>query len=104
MQIGRRSVLRLGHPARRDRRTGYATGGATYFGKTAELVQSAVTVSHFQKAVLRIGNYLIMLAVTMVTMIIAIGIHRGNPVLETLQFELVLTVAAIPVAMPRFCR
>ena len=78
----------------------YATGGKTYFGKTAELVQTAVTVSHFQKAVLRIGNYLIMLAVAMVTMIISIGIYRGDPILTTLQFALVLTVAAIPVAMP----
>ena len=78
----------------------YATGGKTYFGKTAELVQTAVTVSHFQKAVLRIGNYLIMLAVAMVAVIIAIGIYRGNPILTTLQFALVLTVAAIPVAMP----
>ena len=78
----------------------YATGGKTYFGKTAELEQSAVTVSHFQKAVLRIGNYLIMLAVAMVAMIIAIGIWRGNAILTTLQFALVLTVAAIPVAMP----
>ena len=78
----------------------YATGGKTYFGKTAELVQTAVTVSHFQKAVLRIGNYLIMLAVAMVAVIIGIGIYRGNPILETLQFALVLTVAAIPVAMP----
>ena len=78
----------------------YATGGKTYFGKTAELVQSAVTVSHFQKAVLRIGNYLIMLAVVMVAVIIGMGIYRGNPILTTLQFALVLTVAAIPVAMP----
>ena len=78
----------------------YATGAKTYFGKTAELVQTAVTVSHFQKAVLRIGNYLIMLAVAMVAMIIGIGIYRGIPILTTLQFALVLTVAAIPVAMP----
>ena len=78
----------------------YATGGKTYFGKTAELVQSAVTVSHFQKAVLRIGNYLIMLAVVMVAMIIGIGVYRGDAILTTLQFALVLTVAAIPVAMP----
>lgn len=78
----------------------YATGGKTYFGKTAELVQSAVTVSHFQKAVLRIGNYLIMLAVAMVAVIIGMGIYRGDPILTTLQFALVLTVAAIPVAMP----
>ena len=78
----------------------YATGGKTYFGKTAELVQTAVTVSHFQKAVLRIGNYLIMLAVVMVAVIIAMGIYRGEPILTVLQFALVLTVAAIPVAMP----
>jgi H+-transporting ATPase len=78
----------------------YATGGKTYFGKTAELVETAVTVSHFQKAVLKIGNYLIMLAVVLVAVIIAFGIYRGDPILTTLQFALVLTVAAIPVAMP----
>ena len=78
----------------------YATGGKTYFGQTAELVQSAVTKSHFQKAVLRIGNYLIMLAVVLVSVIVAVGIYRGEPVLTVLQFALVLTVAAIPVAMP----
>ena len=78
----------------------YATGGKTYFGKTAELVETAATVSHFQKAVLKIGNYLIMLAVAMVAVIIGLGIYRGNPIVTTLQFALVLTVAAIPVAMP----
>ncbi len=41
----------------------YATGEKTYFGKTAQLVQGAHTVSHFQRAVLKIGNYLIILAV-----------------------------------------
>ena len=78
----------------------YATGTNTYFGKTAELVETAVTVSHFQKAVLRIGNYLIMLAVALVAVIIGFGLYRGDPILTTLQFALVLTVAAIPVAMP----
>ena len=78
----------------------YATGGKTYFGKTADLVQTAVTVSHFQKAVLKIGDYLILLAVVMVAVIVALSIYRGEAVLTTLQFALVLTVAAIPVAMP----
>lgn len=78
----------------------YATGGKTYFGKTASLVQDAHTVSHFQKAVLKIGNYLIVLAVSLVAVIIAFAIYRGDKILETLQFALVLTVAAIPVAMP----
>ena len=78
----------------------YATGGKTYFGKTAELVEMAVTVSHFQKAVLKIGNYLIILALILVAVIIGLGVYRGEPILTVLQFALVLTVAAIPVAMP----
>jgi H+-transporting ATPase len=78
----------------------YATGEKTYFGKTAQLVQEALTVSHFQKAVLRIGNYLIILAVSLVAVIIGFAIYRGDAILTTLQFALVLTVAAIPVAMP----
>ncbi|MCV7357704.1 plasma-membrane proton-efflux P-type ATPase [Mycolicibacterium fluoranthenivorans] len=78
----------------------YATGTRTYFGKTAELVQDAHTVSHFQRAVLKIGNYLILLAVALVAVIVSASLMRGNAVLTTLQFALVLTVAAIPVAMP----
>ncbi len=78
----------------------YGTGANTYFGRTAQLVQDAHTVSHFQRAVLKIGNYLIILAVSLVALIIAISILRGDAILTTLQFALVLTVAAIPVAMP----
>ncbi|MGO3343844.1 MAG: plasma-membrane proton-efflux P-type ATPase [Marinomonas sp.] len=78
----------------------YATGTNTYFGKTASLVQDAVTVSHFQKAILKIGNYLIFLALALVAVIIGVAVYRGDAILTTLQFALVLTVAAIPVAMP----
>ena len=77
-----------------------ATGKQTYFGKTAQLVESAQTVSHFQKAVLKIGDYLIVLAVVLVVLIIAVAMLRGDKFITTLQFALVLTVAAIPVAMP----
>ena len=78
----------------------YATGANTYFGKTAQLVQEAHTVSHFQRAVLKIGDYLIILAVALVAVIITVALFRGDPIFTTLQFALVLTVAAIPVAMP----
>ncbi len=78
----------------------YATGASTYFGKTAQLVQEAHTISHFQRAVLKIGDYLIVLAVALVAVIVGVAIFRGDPILTTLQFALVLTVAAIPVAMP----
>ncbi len=78
----------------------YATGSNTYFGKTAELVQDAHTVSHFQRAVLKIGNYLIVLAVALVAVIVTTALFRHDPIFSTLEFALVLLVAAIPVAMP----
>ncbi len=78
----------------------YATGTNTFFGETAQLVQGAQTVSHFQQAVLKIGNFLIIFAISLVAVIIAVSIIRGDEILTTLQFALVLTVASIPVAMP----
>jgi H+-transporting ATPase len=78
----------------------YATGTNSYFGKTAQLVQEAHTVSHFQGAVLKIGDYLIILAVILVVLILSVALFRGDPMTATLQFALVLTVAAIPVALP----
>jgi H+-transporting ATPase len=78
----------------------YATGTKTYFGKTAALVESAHTVSHFQKAVLKIGDYLIVLAIVLVALIVVVSVLRHDPLLSTFEFALVLLVAAIPVAMP----
>ena len=77
-----------------------ATGGKTYFGKTAHLVETAHTVSHFQRAVLRIGDFLIAIALVLVVIILLVALFRGDPMLTTLQFALILTIAAVPVAMP----
>lgn len=78
----------------------YATGAASYFGRTTALVGEAGTVSHFQRAVLRIGNYLIVLAAALVALTVAVSLIRGNAVLETLEFALVVTIASVPVALP----
>jgi H+-transporting ATPase len=78
----------------------YATGQNTYFGRTTHLVETAHTVSHFQRAILKIGDYLIVLAIGLVILILAVALFRGDRMLTTLQFALVLTVAAVPVAMP----
>jgi H+-transporting ATPase len=76
------------------------TGKHTFFGRTAELVAAAQPKSHFQQAVLNIGNYLIVLALTLAAAIVLVSILRGESGLTTVRFALVLTVAAIPVAMP----
>jgi H+-transporting ATPase len=78
----------------------YATGEDTYFGTTAHLVKTTHTVSHFQRAVLKIGDYLIVIALILVILILGVALFRGDNMLMTLEFALVLTVAAIPVAMP----
>jgi H+-transporting ATPase len=77
-----------------------ATGMKTYFGQTARLVQSAGVVSHFQRAVLRIGNFLILSTIGLVALILTVALFRGDPLVQTVLFALVLTVAAIPVALP----
>jgi H+-transporting ATPase len=77
-----------------------ATGSRTYFGRTTQLVETAGTVSHFQRAILRIARYLIILAVALVTLILVVGVVRGNGFTVMLEFALVVAVASIPVALP----
>jgi H+-transporting ATPase len=76
------------------------TGINSYFGKTAQLVEEAKTRSHFQQAVMKIGNYLIILASVLVAIVFLTALFRHASFLETAQFALVLVVAAIPVALP----
>lgn len=78
----------------------YATGAGSYYGRTAELVKTADSQSHLQKAVIRIADFLIVVALFLAALILVVAIYRGDPLLEVLQFALVLTVAAVPVAMP----
>ncbi len=77
-----------------------ATGKNTYLGRTTRLVEIAHVASHFQRAILKIGDYLIVVALVLVVLILAVALFRGDNMLTTLEFALVLTVAAIPVAMP----
>jgi len=79
-----------------------ATAKNTYFGKTVGLVAKAQSeeVSHFQKMVIKVGNFLIILTLFMIAIIIYHGITTNQPTMELLVFALVLTISAIPVAMP----
>jgi H+-transporting ATPase len=77
-----------------------ATGMRTYFGKTAQLVETAQPRSHFQQAVLKIGNFLILITLGLVAIILLVALFRDQSLVNTLVFALILTVAAIPVALP----
>ncbi len=76
------------------------TGPRTLFGQTAKLAGAEPPPSHFQQAVLAIGRYLIVLALALVSVIIAVSLLRGDGVSTTLEFALVVTIASVPVALP----
>jgi H+-transporting ATPase len=78
------------------------TGQHTHFSEVIALVAKASLEerSHFQKMVIQIGNFLIALTLILVTLIMVVGLFRHEDILEIARFSLVLTVAAIPVALP----
>ncbi len=51
----------------------YATGQKTFYGKTVELVQTAETRSHLQKAVVKIADYLLVIAVVLAIIIVGVA-------------------------------
>jgi H+-transporting ATPase len=78
----------------------FATGMNTYFGKAAGLVSGLSPKSHLQRAVITIGDYLIVLDLIMVSLIFIVGLIRHESFFDILGFALVLTIASIPVAQP----
>ncbi len=77
-----------------------ATGVHTFFGKTVQLVQKAKTPSEYQKLILKVGDFLILLTVALVAIMIIVELFRGAEIIELVRFALVMSVAAIPAAMP----
>ncbi|MCG6936689.1 MAG: plasma-membrane proton-efflux P-type ATPase [Gammaproteobacteria bacterium] len=78
------------------------TGASTNFHSVVALVAKASLEerSHFQKMVIRIGDFLILITLALVVLIVMVSLFRHENFLEIARFALVLTVAAIPVALP----
>ncbi|HDZ77795.1 MAG TPA: metal-transporting ATPase, partial [Gammaproteobacteria bacterium] len=71
------------------------TGGNTHFSSVVSLVAKAQLEerSHFQKMVIQIGNFLIIITVILVLIIIMVSLFRHENFLEIARFALVLTIA-----------
>jgi H+-transporting ATPase len=78
------------------------TGANTNFHSVVALVARATEEarSHFQKMVIRIGNFLILITTILILLIVLVALFRHENLLEIARFALVLSVAAIPVALP----
>ena len=86
-----------------------ATGGQTFFGRTAKLVGAAGVESHSQRAVTQVGDFLLVLAIVLALLLVVV---QGNRLIvgpddwswtrigSIAQYVLVLLIASIPVALP----
>ena len=77
-----------------------ATGTRTRFGKTAELVRGAKTVSHLGTMIFGIVKYLVILDIALVAALLVYAVATGMPLTEVIPFALILLVASVPVALP----
>jgi H+-transporting ATPase len=85
-----------------------ATGSNTFFGRTAKLVGSAGAVSHSQRAVTQVGDFLLLLALVLAAILVGVQGYRlvladdwsWSEFGSVAQYVLVLLIASIPVALP----
>ncbi len=101
-EVGKGSDAWSGSVVTRGEATGVvtATGTRTRFGKTAELVRSAKTVSHLEGVIFGIIKYLIMLDIGLVAALLVYAAATGMPFAEVVPFALILLIASVPVALP----
>lgn len=78
-----------------------ATGMDTEFGHIAKLLDSVVTTqTPLQKNLDRVGRQLAGAALVIVAGVVALGLWRGQPLIDMVMFGIALAVAVVPEALP----
>lgn len=99
----RRSMAYAGTAATygRGRAIVVATGMSTEFGKIARMLETIdVGRTPLQENLDKVGVVLARAALVVVGIIVALGLLRGQPLLEMLVFGIALAVAVVPEALP----
>jgi len=85
----------------RGRAVVVATGMQTEFGKIAQMLQTIeVGRTPLQENLDKVGHTLARAALVIVLLIVALGLLRGQPLLEMFIFGIALAVAVVPEALP----
>lgn len=102
VECGPGDTLHAGTVIRRGSGTArvIATGPRIQFATTIQLVQKVVSVGHLQRIILRVGRDLIFFALALDLLLMAVALARHAPLATTVEYALLLLVAAIPVSMP----
>ncbi len=77
-----------------------STGTKTFFGKTAQLVQSAKHKLHMEEVVTSVVKILFLIVIVFVSITTAVSILRGQSLLSILPLLVILLVSAVPIALP----
>lgn len=77
-----------------------ATGTQTYFGRTAQLVETAQPKLHVEAVVARVVKWLFAIVGALVALTLSVSVARGLPLWDTLPIALVVLMSAVPVALP----
>ncbi len=78
-----------------------ATGMNTEFGKIAKMLQDVESSkTPLQQNLDKVGTLLARAAFVVVAIIVALGLLRGQPIIEMLIFGIALAVAVVPEALP----
>jgi len=77
-----------------------ATGVKTFFGKTAQLVQTAKPHMHMEDVVKNVVKILFSIVLVFLAITIAISLLHGVAFLSILPLMLILLISAVPVALP----
>ncbi|KAJ3337212.1 plasma membrane H+-ATPase, partial [Gonapodya sp. JEL0774] len=77
-----------------------ATGPNTFVGQAAVLVSRAQGVGHFRKVLNQIAYTLMFFDLLAVIAVSIATLYRGESILDLLLFIMILTVVAVPIALP----
>lgn len=96
------AVLSSGSMVRRGEGNGVVllTGARTLLGRTTKLVELARPKLHIEAVVSRVVRWLFAIVGVLLTVVTALSLIRGKPLLEIAPLLLVLLMSAVPVALP----
>lgn len=77
-----------------------ATGVRTFFGRTAQLVESARPKLHVEEVITRVVKWLFVIVGALVSVVVIASLIEGFSFFEILPLSLVLLMSAVPVALP----
>jgi len=77
-----------------------ATGTNTYFGRTAQLVQSAKPKLHMEEVISNVVRWLLVIVFGLIALALVFSLLEAKNLFDLLPMILVLLLSAIPVALP----